>query len=68
MKCPMKFNNPCCDINEECDPDCAWCLTYKRNNAISNHDEKSCAIAMIGASGRSMGTPAILIDREEDHE
>lgn len=23
MKCPFKFNNPCCDIDESCDPECA---------------------------------------------
>lgn len=64
----MKFNNTCCDIDEECDPECAWCLTYKRNNAIINRDEKSCAIAAMAGLGRSMGIPAILVYREEDRD
>ncbi len=68
MKCPMKFNNPCCDIDEECDPESAWCLTYKRNNAISNRDEKSCAIAAMVGLSRGMLIPVILVDREEDHD
>lgn len=68
MKCPMKFNNPCCDIDEECDPECAWCLTHKRNNAISDRDEKSCAIAAMVGLSKGMLIPAILVDREEDHD
>lgn len=69
MKCPMKFNNPCSDIDEECDPECAWCLTYKTNGVLSRCDERSCAIALIGASGRAVGgIPAILVDRNNSHE
>lgn len=45
MKCPMTFNDPCCDRNEECREDCAWLM---ESDKISS---KVCAIAIIAASG-----------------
>lgn len=44
MKCPMKFNSPCCDISEECVGDqCAW--------FIEVHDTvEACAISWLAAA------------------
>lgn len=38
MKCPMKFNNPCADADDECEGEkCMWCVRY--------NDLIGCAVA-----------------------
>ena len=47
MKCPMKFNNPCCDVTDECDPECAWSVAVEGVGDCSMDGRKVCAIAIL---------------------
>lgn len=49
MYCPMKFNNPCCDIDEVCTPDCAW--------AIKFNGSYYCAVAFSHEGDRANSRP-----------
>ena len=40
MKCPLTFNDPCYDHNEECREDCAWLIESKS-------ETYACAIAFL---------------------
>lgn len=40
MKCPMKFGDPCADVDYSCDEDCAWLLW-------NNVNEACCAITAL---------------------
>lgn len=60
MKCPMTFNDPCCDRDEECREDCAWLVESGTKRA-----DKVCAIAVLASSGTEpMGfAPVNVIER-----
>lgn len=47
MKCPMKFNNPCCDVTYECDPDCAWSVALEDVEDMSSGGIIVCSIALL---------------------
>lgn len=64
MKCPMKFNNPCCDVDEECDSECAWLLEC---GTVSN-DDRVCAIAVLASSGTEPMGFSPINRFEEDHD
>ena len=40
MKCPLTFNDPCYDRNDECREDCAWLIESKS-------ETYACAIAFL---------------------
>lgn len=57
MKCPMKFNSPCYDIREDCDPKCAWLIEYKDKPPF-------CAIVAIATN--SLVQCGMTIEKEAD--
>lgn len=60
MKCPMKFGNPCCDVDAECfGRECAWWVqkTHQEYKAEKGRYEvvgikaEGCAVAFTAAKG-----------------
>lgn len=44
MKCPMKFNNPCADVGDQCDG--AECMWYVKEAIDNEPFFFGCAVAM----------------------
>lgn len=69
MKCPMKFNNPCSDVSDDCEPDCAWRVTSRRLSEDGQHEKlgECCAIAAIGSKriNEAVETVGIIISTED---
>ena len=47
MKCPMRFGNPCADVDEECvGPECMWWVKWQ----FRNDETEGCAVAFQATS------------------
>lgn len=58
MKCPMKFNNPCYDEDDEC---CGLsCMWYQRIT-VDNSNVYGCAVAINGLSSALAGSRGISV-------
>lgn len=59
MKCPMKFNNPCYDEDDEC---CGFdCMWYQRIS-VNNEHNYGCAAVMNSFASILAGTKGYDID------
>ena len=47
MKCPLKFNNQCCDVTDECDPECAWSVALEGIEGMPSDGRRVCSIAVL---------------------
>lgn len=52
MKCPMTFNDPCCDAEHDCiGRECAWWIMHRKNAGSSTPTTVGCAVPFIAAAG-----------------
>lgn len=59
MKCPMKFNNPCYDEDDEC---CGFdCMWYQRIS-VDKDNTFGCAVAMNGIASALAGERVACIN------
>lgn len=61
MKCPMTFNDPCCDRDEECRPDCAWLLRSSWMDGEEIDTTGRCAIAVLARAQNDLDPESIFM-------